>query len=161
LYLIQELFKGDIVVPQGKRLGILIFDDVEVLDFTGPYEVFSTTRLDEATRRESVSPFEVLLVAEKAEAIRASGDFSEKYWFGFRFEVGQKVGGKVRIIPPKGMEEHGDHAGSVLECEPGRKLVYTWNQKDEPEVAAKRRSLLETGEPMAYSISCGTKHEDA
>ncbi len=43
--------------------GILIFDEVEVLDFAGPYEVFSRTRLvpgvesrrsdDSATSRET------------------------------------------------------------------------------------------------------------
>lgn len=58
---------------QRKRIGILLFDDVEVLDFSGPYEVFSTTRLDEATRREASSPFEVLLVAENADPVCASG----------------------------------------------------------------------------------------
>ena len=29
-----------------KRVGIVIFDDVEVLDFCGPYEVFSVTRIN-------------------------------------------------------------------------------------------------------------------
>ena len=48
----------------GKRVGILIFPQVEVLDFCGPFEVFSVTRLDEAARRETPSPFEVRLVAE-------------------------------------------------------------------------------------------------
>ena len=47
-----------------KSVGILIFPNVEVLDFCGPYEVFSVTRLDEEQRREESSPFEVLLVAE-------------------------------------------------------------------------------------------------
>src|SRR5580692_7527739 len=77
---------------------------------------------------------------EKLWEALTSGDFSVKYWFGFRFEVQQKVGGNVRILPPKGMESHGDHAGKVLECEPNRKLVYTWNQdaKDTPEIAKKR-----------------------
>jgi transcriptional regulator GlxA family with amidase domain len=56
-----------------KRVGILVFPDVEVLDFTGPYEVFSVTRLDEARRREEPSPFEVLLVAERAEPVVATG----------------------------------------------------------------------------------------
>lgn len=55
------------------RVGILIFPDVEVLDFCGPFEVFSTTRLDESRRREDQSPFEVLLVAEGTEAVRATG----------------------------------------------------------------------------------------
>jgi len=29
-----------------KRVGILVFPEVEVLDFCGPYEVFYATRLD-------------------------------------------------------------------------------------------------------------------
>ncbi len=35
-----------------KRVGILVFPDVEVLDFCGPFEVFSVTRLSEELRRE-------------------------------------------------------------------------------------------------------------
>ena len=50
---------------QRRRVGILVFDDVEVLDFCGPFEVLSVTRLDESRRREDPSPFEVLLVAER------------------------------------------------------------------------------------------------
>jgi len=56
-----------------KRVGILIFPQVEVLDFCGPFEVFSVTRLDEERRREEPSPFEVLLVAESAEPLAATG----------------------------------------------------------------------------------------
>ena len=48
-----------------QRVGIVIFPEVEVLDFCGPYEVFTVTRLDEARRREEPSPFEVLLLAER------------------------------------------------------------------------------------------------
>jgi transcriptional regulator GlxA family with amidase domain len=56
-----------------KRVGILIFPAVEVLDFCGPYEVFSVTRLDEDRRRVEASPFEVLLVAESADPVVATG----------------------------------------------------------------------------------------
>ena len=56
-----------------KRVGILIFPSVEVLDFCGPYEVFSVTRLHEERRREEPSPFEVLLLAERADAVVATG----------------------------------------------------------------------------------------
>ena len=56
-----------------KRVGILVFPDVEVLDFCGPFEVFSVTRLDEALRREEPSPFEVLLVAEHEGVVKATG----------------------------------------------------------------------------------------
>lgn len=56
-----------------KTVGILIFPQVEVLDFCGPFEVFSVTRLDEAARRETPSPFEVRLVAETAEPVTTTG----------------------------------------------------------------------------------------
>jgi transcriptional regulator GlxA family with amidase domain len=56
-----------------ERVGILIFPNVEVLDFCGPYEVFSVTRLHEERRREESSPFEVLLVAEGADPLAATG----------------------------------------------------------------------------------------
>jgi len=56
-----------------KRVGILVFPDVEVLDFCGPFEVFSVTRLDEELRREQASPFEVLLVAEKPGTVVTTG----------------------------------------------------------------------------------------
>jgi transcriptional regulator GlxA family with amidase domain len=46
---------------------------VEVLDFCGPFEVFSVTRLDVARRREEPSPFEVLLVAEHEDVVTATG----------------------------------------------------------------------------------------
>ena len=56
-----------------KRVGILVFPDVEVLDFCGPFEVFSVTRLDEARRREEQSPFEVVIVAETSAPVVATG----------------------------------------------------------------------------------------
>jgi transcriptional regulator GlxA family with amidase domain len=56
-----------------KRVGILVFDDVEVLDFCGPFEVFSVTRLDEEKRREEPSPFEVFTVAEKDATVATTG----------------------------------------------------------------------------------------
>jgi len=59
---------------EGKRVGIVLFDDVEVLDFCGPFEVFTATRLNEEKRREDPSPFEVLLVAEHPGPVVATGN---------------------------------------------------------------------------------------
>jgi transcriptional regulator GlxA family with amidase domain len=56
-----------------KRVGIVVFENVEVLDFCGPFEVFSTTRLDEDTRHREPSPFEVLLIAENDSNILTAG----------------------------------------------------------------------------------------
>lgn len=57
-----------------KVVGIVLFDDVEVLDFCGPFEVFSVTRLDEERRREQPSPFDVLLVAERSGPVKTNGN---------------------------------------------------------------------------------------
>jgi transcriptional regulator GlxA family with amidase domain len=62
-------------------VGILIFDQVEILDVAGPFEVFSLTRLNEGHRREDSSPFrweesspfKVLLISEKMDQVLAYG----------------------------------------------------------------------------------------
>ena len=56
-----------------KRVGIVLFDDIEVLDFCGPFEVFCAVRLNEEKRREEPSPFEVILVAEKSGTVVTHG----------------------------------------------------------------------------------------
>src|SRR5688500_10159288 len=56
-----------------KQVGILIFENVEVLDFCGPFEVFSATRLNEETRREEASPFNAFLVAETTQPVVTTG----------------------------------------------------------------------------------------
>jgi transcriptional regulator GlxA family with amidase domain len=58
------------------RVGILLFDDVEVLDFAGPFEVFSRTRLTpgvDSRRSEETAPFEVFTVAARRDAVRTTG----------------------------------------------------------------------------------------
>jgi transcriptional regulator GlxA family with amidase domain len=56
-----------------RNVGILLFPDVEVLDFCGPFEVFSATRLDEDRRREDISPYAVVLVAQRKQPVVATG----------------------------------------------------------------------------------------
>jgi transcriptional regulator GlxA family with amidase domain len=56
-----------------KCVGIVLFEDVETLDFCGPFEVFSITRLNEEKRREELSPFQVLLVAENSDPVTTIG----------------------------------------------------------------------------------------
>jgi transcriptional regulator GlxA family with amidase domain len=58
------------------NVGILIFDDVEVLDFAGPFEVFSRTRLAPGTESRSSdesAPFEVFTVARSSSPVTATG----------------------------------------------------------------------------------------
>ena len=59
------------------NVGILIFDGVEVLDFAGPFEVFSRTRLVpgvESRRSDASAPFRVFTVTRNGETVTATGD---------------------------------------------------------------------------------------
>jgi uncharacterized protein YndB with AHSA1/START domain len=101
---------------------------------------------------------------EKLWEALTNGDFSEKYWMGFRIELELKAGGSVRILPPKGQpEKYGDHPGKVLVCEPCRKLTYTFGTKDTPEVAKKRVSPSRVTyelTPMGAQVKLRVIHEN-
>ena len=58
------------------NVAILIFDEVEVLDLCGPFEVFSRTRLApgiESRRTEETAPFRVFTVARDPGPVTATG----------------------------------------------------------------------------------------
>jgi transcriptional regulator GlxA family with amidase domain len=54
-----------------RNVAILIFDDVEILDFAGPYQVFATTR-----QHDPEPPFFVYTVAEKSKPVSARNGLS-------------------------------------------------------------------------------------
>lgn len=80
------------------RVGILVFDQVEVLDFAGPFEVFATTRLDEDRRAETESPFDIRLVGQTGEPVTTTGGMRVIPHHGFddcpHFDVLVVPGGK-------------------------------------------------------------------
>ncbi|MDD1763019.1 MAG: DJ-1/PfpI family protein [Methanothrix sp.] len=53
-----------------KRVGMLLFPDIELLDFCGPYEVFSVFRFDEEKGSLEPSPFDIYLIAENKGTIK-------------------------------------------------------------------------------------------
>jgi transcriptional regulator GlxA family with amidase domain len=62
-----------------RNLAILIFDEVEVLDFCGPFEVFGVT----GVRDQGERPFHVYTVAEKAGPVLARNGLSVNPGFTF------------------------------------------------------------------------------
>lgn len=57
-----------------RRVGILIFEDVEVLDFCGPFEVFASALKPGMAEGPDVPRlFEVVLIAESRELVKAFG----------------------------------------------------------------------------------------
>ena len=72
-----------------------MFENIEVLDFCGPFEVFSATRLLEENRCEEPSPFEVLLVAEKNFTVITTGGM--KVIPDFTFQACPKL--DILVVP--------------------------------------------------------------
>lgn len=69
------------------NVAILLFEAVEVLDFAGPFEVFSRTRLIpgvESRRSEETAPFRVFTVAKKHEPVATTGDLKVVPTYSFR-----------------------------------------------------------------------------
>lgn len=61
------------------NIGIYIYDQAEVLDFSGPFEVFSTAnRLIETTNK-----FNVFLIAEQEKPVIARGEYSVNPHYNF------------------------------------------------------------------------------
>lgn len=54
-------------------VGILIFEQVEILDVAGPFEVFSVARLNEERRSIEPSPFRILLLGKTLDQVTAVG----------------------------------------------------------------------------------------
>ena len=62
---------------QQRHLALFVFDEVEVLDFAGPFEVFSVTQW-----QNEVKPFRVSLVGQKPGPILARNGFSINPHYG-------------------------------------------------------------------------------
>lgn len=65
---------------------IVVFDGVEVLDFAGPFEVFSRTRLEpglESRRSDASAPFRVFTVAPETRDVVATGGLRVQAHFTF------------------------------------------------------------------------------
>jgi len=59
------------------KVGIFVYDDVEVLDFAGPYEVFTTaSRVFKRSNPSSPEPFEVFTVGQTSASVRARAGLS-------------------------------------------------------------------------------------
>jgi transcriptional regulator GlxA family with amidase domain len=88
-----------VIVPDDKlNVGVFIFEQVEVLDFAGPFEVFSRTRLTpglESRRSEESAPFNVFTVARTTDALHATGDL--RVIPGYDFAAAPKI--DLLVVP--------------------------------------------------------------
>ena len=75
------------MINKKKNVGIFIFDNVEILDFTGPYQVFSSVRLSRESRADIYNipaPFYTFTVSEKEKEIITSGGLKINSTYNFK-----------------------------------------------------------------------------
>jgi transcriptional regulator GlxA family with amidase domain len=63
----------DRFAPDARHVGILVFEEVEVLDFCGPFEVFASAALPAAPGDPEPHLFRVSIVAERPDPVRCRG----------------------------------------------------------------------------------------
>ena len=83
---------------------------------------------------------------EKLWQALTDGDFTERYWFGTRLKSDWTLGADVTFTRNDEVYD----SGKVLECDPPRRLSYTWSVKSHEEFRGERpsRATFEI-EPMA------------
>ena len=96
-------------------VGILVFPDVEVLDFAGPFEVFSVTRLNEETRYSDSSPFDVFLLdGLRATSHWRSLDRMAQTFPSIRVEREQHVVDEGRVLTSAGISATRRRTGCAI-----------------------------------------------
>ena len=104
-----------------QRVGIYLYDQVEVLDFAGPYEVFTTaTRVYGRAHPAAAAPFSVVTLSESGQTVRARA--------GLQVQVDHRLSDHpaldVVLIP-----------GGVITAELDKPAVLQWLQAQGQAVA--------------------------
>jgi transcriptional regulator GlxA family with amidase domain len=95
-----------------RNVGIYIFDEVEVLDFAGPFEVFSTaSRVKLRIEPKSSRPFDVFTVGDGKKTIQARGGLA----IVPSFDISKHPRIDVLIIP-----------GGIVTAEIDKNAVVQW-----------------------------------
>ena len=100
-------------MQEGMRVGIVVYDDVELLDMAGPYEVFTTAARVQARSGAPGTPalFTVLTLARNAAPVRARAGLRLQPDHGLRVHPPLDVA----IVP-----------GGVVDAELGRPDLSAW-----------------------------------
>ena len=97
-----------------RHVAILIFDDVEVLDFCGPFEVFSVT-----ARLHDPTPFDVFVLAESLRPVTARNGLSVNP----RYDISNCPRPDILVIP----------GGYGTRREMHNEVLIDWIKSCEPE----------------------------
>jgi len=95
-----------------RTVGIYLFDDIEVLDFAGPFEVFSTaSRVKSRLEPNASKPFEVFTIADTIRTVIARGGLIVQP----HFDITSHPQIDVLVIP-----------GGIVTSEIKREIIIDW-----------------------------------
>ena len=95
-----------------RTVGIYLFDDIEVLDFAGPFEVFSTaSRVKARLVPNTPKPFEVFTIADTIRTISARGGLIVEP----HFDIASHPRLDVLVVP-----------GGIVTSEIKREIIIDW-----------------------------------
>jgi len=95
-----------------RNVGIYIFDEVEVLDFAGPFEVFAVaSRVKQRSQPNAIKPFEVFTVADAPRLIQARGGLA----IHPNYDIRNHPAIDILIVP-----------GGIVDGESGRSEIVEW-----------------------------------
>ena len=97
----------------------------------------------------------IATTAEKLWQALTDGAFTEQYWFGTRIESDWTVGARVSFVRNDEVSDY----GVVLECDPPRRLSYTWRVEFHEEFRRERPSRV-TFEIEAMTASAATQRPE-
>jgi uncharacterized protein YndB with AHSA1/START domain len=99
---------------------------------------------------------------EKLWQALTEGDFTAKYWFGFRIESDWKTGSPIFIRNPEFIGGKGDIEGKVLACDPPRRLTYTFGGGSDRFAAQRNGPSRVTYEitPFGQMLKLTLTHEN-
>jgi uncharacterized protein YndB with AHSA1/START domain len=91
---------------------------------------------------------------EKLWQALTDGHFTERYWFGYRFDSSLKIGTPTAL----GKDGKVTDEGVVIECDPPKRLVYTWHPLYDPELAKETPSrvsydLVQHGDHVKLTVT--------
>jgi uncharacterized protein YndB with AHSA1/START domain len=96
---------------------------------------------------------------EKLWDALTQAEFTKKYWFGRRIESDWQVGSPVRFFD--GDTDHLTDSGVVLECDPPRRLAYTFQNEFDPEARKLGSSRVSfTLQPHEGMVKLTVVHND-